>query len=188
MSGHIRQRGKNWEIRWRVGGRVCTKTVKGGKKDAQRALRAALTAVGELVGERIAVWDVSARTRENYEQMGRLIARHIGTLSVQRLTTRDLERWHNQMRSAGIAPSTIRQANSLLGRSLADGVRHGLVSRNVARDQRAPRAPTSTIPVLPLEQARGMLEAFEGTELHTPLLVILLTGIRRAECLGLQMG
>ena len=79
--GHVRQRGPNsWEVRWRADGKVCTKTVKGGKRAADRALTEALVAVdrGEAIApsrvtvaafldERIAIWNVCARTRENYE-------------------------------------------------------------------------------------------------------------------------
>jgi DNA polymerase-1 len=48
MNGHIRQRSPgSWELRWRANGRVCTRTIRGGKRDAERALREALTAVDQ---------------------------------------------------------------------------------------------------------------------------------------------
>lgn len=140
------------ELCWRADGRTVTKTIRGSKRDAQAALRAALSAVdrGEhvkpskltvsaLLDQRIAIWRaegrITARTAETYAAAAKLIGQHLGQIHLQRLTTRDVEGWHGALRARGLAASTIRKATHLLGHALADALRHNLVVRNVAREQ-----------------------------------------------------
>ena len=55
MRGHLRQRGKNWELRAYVGldpitrrPKYLTRTYQGGKRDAQEALARFVTEVSEV--------------------------------------------------------------------------------------------------------------------------------------------
>ena len=196
MSGHVRQRGKSWEIRWRAGGRTFTKTIRGGKREAEKELRAALVAVdrGEHVeptrttlapflAERIARWQVSASTREHYEHLGRVIARHLGRIVLQRLTARDVERWHAEAR---VASSTLKNAHALLVRVLSDAVRHRLLHVNVAKEQAPPRAPAGKVRVPTEDLIAPMLEALRGSEFHVPVVLTINSGLRRSEMLALR--
>jgi integrase len=204
-TGCIRQRGKAWEIRWPLPPgpdgkrRTATKTVHGSKASAQRALREAMgvtdraeyvepsrLTIADLVADRLATWDVGARTRENYEQLARRVAAHLGSIPAQRLTTMHVERWHRDLRAAGLSPNSIRYAHGLLVRVLSDAVRHKLVMRNVAREQPPPKAPGREIKIPTEDQINPMLARLAGTEFYTPAVVTVFCGLRRGELLALR--
>jgi integrase len=205
-TGHIRPRGPGaWELKYDIGRpvtakrRIRYKTLRGTKKDAQRELRNLLGAIdqgihvepskitlAELAHERVALWQVSPSTREHYISAAKRLY-PIGQILAQRLTTRDIERWHGELRDCGLAPATIRQAHRLLSRVLGEAVRHGLVSRNVAREQpltKAKRAPK--VEIVNAEQIPDLLARLEGDPFHVPVIVALYTGLRRGEQLALR--
>jgi hypothetical protein len=155
MSGHVRQRSPgSWELRYRAEGRTVTSTVRGSKKDAEKALRAALGAVdqgthakpnkltvGELVRQRIDIWQskgrITGRTREGYD-LSLARAALIAPIPLQALRIADIEAWHLAMRARGLSASSIRAAHGLVRRAIADAVRLGLASRNVVLDHGPP--------------------------------------------------
>jgi integrase len=194
-AGHIRPRGKAWEIRYPLPPgpdgkrRVETKTIRGSKRDAQRALREALSAVdrsehvspskttvGEYVAERIAGWQaagrkgrtVGARTAENYRHLAKQLA-GIADLPVQRLDLDAIEAWHITLRKRGLAPRTVRVVHGLLDRALADAVRHRLVPRNVARDQGAPATPDADAVDADADAADAAVDAPNAEQVKTLL-------------------
>jgi integrase len=210
-DGHIRARSPGaWELKYDVGrdpqtGRRVTRyaTVRGSKADARRKLRELLSAVdrgahiepskltvAELVRQRIATWDVGARTREHYQTVALMVTRHLGETLVQRLTTTDVEQWHGKLREAGLSRTTIGHAHRLLVRALADAVRHHLVGRNVAREQPLPKArgadKTNKVRTVKSEQIPDLLKKLEGSAFHVPVVVALYTGLRRGEQLALR--
>ena len=146
-AGHIRQRGPGaWELKFDIAPepttgrrRTRTATFRGTSSKAARAhLRELLravdraehidrspVAVAALVRERIAVWEVSPSTRETYLNDAKMLV-PIGHVPAQKLTTRDVEQWHGELRSRGLSPATIRKAHRLLVRVLGEAVRHGL--------------------------------------------------------------
>ena len=210
MSGHIRARAgaDTWELRFegpRVAGRrrTITTTFHGTRKAAAAELRRRMVqvdrgehvepsklTVGAFVVERICQWQgegkIAGRTTEHYEDLARLITAHLGATPLQRLTTRDIERWHGQMRADGRAPSTIRHAHGLLGHALTDALRHGLITRNVAHEQAPPRAPAGEIRLPTTDQIGPMLAALAGTEFRVPAIVTVNCGLRRSELLALR--
>jgi integrase len=203
-GGHLRQRSPgSFELRWRANGKTRTETFKGNKKAAGARLRELLVAVdrgvdvapskitiAQLVRERIALWRsegrITARTEESYSTMAKLIDASLGHVALPRLTTRQIEQWHQTLRARGLSAATIRKANALLGHALADAQRHNLVARNVAREQGAPRAPAGRIQVLTVDRIRPLLEALCGTEFHAPATLTIYGGLRRGEALGLK--
>ena len=69
----------------------------------------------------------------------------------------DIERWHVALIEQR-SPRTIRAAHGLLQRVLADGMRHGVLHRNVARDQGAPALPKPAAVAMPdAEQVKELL-------------------------------
>ena len=199
MSGHIRARSPgSFELRYRVDGSVKTETFRGNKKAAAARLRELMSAVDKgqhidrsvitisvFVAERISIWDVGTRTRENYANLAKLIAAHLGGVQLQRLRTLDVERWHTALRAAGLAPSTIRAAHRMLVRVLADAVHHKLAIANIAREQPPPRAPVRRVTV-PTEDAIGpMLARLDGDAFRVPVVLTLATAVRRSELLSL---
>jgi integrase len=211
-AGHIRPRGPGaWEIKHDIGrdlktGRRITKyaTVRGAKRDAQRALRELLgavddgthvdrskLAVGEYVRARINQWHgagkIGGRTAENYRDMlARHIEPHIGSVRLQKLTTADVERWHTTLRQRGICARSIQDMHKVLSRALNEAVRHNLVVRNVVALEKAPRAEREEMVILTAEQIKVALSKLDGHQMQVPVIVALYTGMRRAEMLALR--
>jgi integrase len=200
-AGHVRQRSPgSWEVRWRADGKVCTRTIKGGKKAAQRALREALSAVdkGEHVepsrltvaahvAERIAAWHaagrITGRSREAYETSAKLLE-PIGAIAVQRLGTADVERLHLGWRHLGA--SARRSAHGLLKRALAEAVRHKLCARNPAADQGPPPGgKRPDVSMLNAGQIAALLPKLDD-QWRVPVIVALYCGLRRGEQLALR--
>jgi integrase len=209
-AGHIRQRSPgSWEIRYPVPPapdgkrRTETKTVRGSKRDAQAALRAAMgtvdrgehveatkRTVGEHIKARVEQWQasgqISSSTHEHYEQLVALIAAHLGNVPLQKLTTVQLERWHTALRTKGLSAPVIRHAHNLLSRALADAVRHNLLVRNLAREQKPPAGRSAEVAIIPADQIAPMLARLEGSDLQAPVIVALYCGLRRGEQLALK--
>jgi integrase len=209
-TGSLRARGSgSWELKFDVGrcpqtGKRVTRyaTVRGSKSDARRKLRELLTAVdqgehvapskltvADLVRQRVAVWDVGARTREHYQTVALMVTRHLGDTLVQKLATTDIEQWHGKLRDAGLSRTTIGHAHRLLVRVYADAVRHKLVVRNVAREQPLPKArgaDETEVEIVDAEQIPDLLKKLEGSAFHVPVVVALYTGLRRGEQLALR--
>jgi integrase len=204
MRGHIRQRSiGSFEIRWRVGQKVATRTIRGGRKDAERALRQALVAVdqdrhvdrsrltvGMLLTQRIAVWHsakrISRRTCELYAHLAKTVA-PIGDIAVQKLTSLDIEQWHIGMTERGLSTSAKRGAHGLLCRALNDARRHKLVVSNVAADQGPPPAGDRNEVVVPTdEQVKALLAKVVGTDWEVLVFVAVYCGLRRGEQLALR--
>jgi hypothetical protein len=135
-------------------------TVRGGKKDAQAKLAEQLASVGkgtfvepskitvaEHVRSRIAVWHAGGKigeyTAARYHDMLRLyIAPHLGGTFLQRLSVDDVEKWHGTLLTSGLGAGTVRNAHTVLTRSLRDAVRSGVIVRSVAGRDGQRRLPT----------------------------------------------
>jgi integrase len=209
MSGHIRQRGKKgqWYAvidvmtdgkRKRVWHRLPGAT---GKREAEKACAALITkqaegayvtpaklTVADLVRSRIDQWEaageITARSVEGYRRyLANQIAPHIGDKPVQKLAPLDIEAWHTALRNGGLAARTIGHAHRLLGKALRDAERHGLVVRNVARTQRAPRVSESEKAVV--EDIPGLISALRE-RFYAPAMIGLFTGMRLSEILALR--
>jgi integrase len=199
-GGHIRQRSPgSFELRYRVGGKVKTATVRGTKGDAKKRLRELLSAadhgrhvdrsavtVAAFIDERLALWEVSALTRQRYEERAGMIKRHLGSIQLQKLDTIDIERWHGQLRADGAGRSTIRLSHQLLARVLDAAQRHKMLHRNAARDQPAPLAPAGKINLPREDQIGPVLETLRGTEFFAPAALTIYCGLRRGEMLAVR--
>jgi integrase len=203
-AGHIRQRSPgSWEVRYRVDGKVHTRTIKGSKRDAERKLRELLSAadrgehvercavtVAQYVRDRIDQWHASeaigARSAEQYAVWAATLDQPLGALPLQRLDTTDVEAWHGRLRTRGLSTRTARSCHGLLDRALRDAVRHKLAARNAARDQGYPKgAPAPRAQAPNADQVQALLAKLDD-EWRTPVIVALYTGIRRGEMLALK--
>ncbi len=86
---------------------------------------------------------------------------------------------------------TVRYVATLVGRSLGDAERQGLVMANVARRATPPSASSARAPeqqVWSPAHVGRFLDALDGSEWHAPLHVAAMTGMRRGEICGLEWG
>lgn len=82
-------------------------------------------------------------------------------------------------------PQTLRHHRATLRRALADALRDGIVSRNVAALSRPPRMQQVERTFLDAAQAMRLIQGTRGEWVHAPLTIALTTGLRQAELLAL---
>ena len=217
MQGNIRQRGPtSWEVRVYVGRdpatsrkRYVTKTVRGGKRDAQRALTTLLHGVQEgavsrsraTVGDLLEAWfehasaDLSPKTvRETRGYLDRNLIPALGELRLDRLRADDVDRYYRTLRMSGsrsgspLAPATIRRLHGILRRAVNQGVRWGWVASNAASAASPPRVPVSTIQPPTAEQVATLYELARQDDpaFACYLRLAAATGARRSELIALR--
>lgn len=86
----------------------------------------------------------------------------------------------------GLAPSTVRRIRSVLAQALDQAMRWGYVNRNVATLSRSPKVPRVEGRTLTPEQARSFLDVLQGHRNKALYALMLSTGLRRGEALGLK--
>jgi integrase len=145
------------------------------------------------VAEYLADWletvsrpNTGPRTYLRYRQ---LVEQHaipaIGRLRLTRLTPRDLQKLYND-KGATLAPRTVGHLHRCLHTALANAVRWGLVSRNVADVVRPPKVPRTEHAIWNAEQCQRFVTAVQGDPLEAYYLLSLTTGMRPGELRGLR--
>jgi integrase len=180
------------------------------KKDAERELARILSEVDRgafavpsrlTVGEYLSDWlrsatrEKEAATARNYADALRPVRDRLGTVPLQKLTTRQIEDLIDWMATEGrrrggkpgtpLGPRTIQLTLSRLRSALRDAVRHRLVDFNVAEPVRPPRQTGHRRTPWAAEEVRTFLRALDGKRLAAPLLLSLL-GLRPAEVCGMR--
>jgi integrase len=86
-------------------------------------------------------------------------------------------------------PLTARSAtlaHRVLRKALGDAVRHELFVRNAAAVVSPPKVPDSEVQILTADQVQTVLAAMRDTSIYPQVIVLLSTGMRRGELMGLQ--
>jgi hypothetical protein len=163
MRGHLRERSPgHWaiviDVRDPATGKRKRKwhSFRGAKREAQVECARLIASVGEgdyveptrvtvaeFVRARVDQWeaagDISPRTAQRYRQLTEnQIVPHLGAKVLRKLRPLDIEAWHTALRGS-VAARTIGHAHRVLGKALRDAVKNDIVSRNVTREQAAPR-------------------------------------------------
>ena len=139
----------------------------------------------------LAAWLPTTRTRvapstyRGYEAVTRGIAAHIGDVPLGALSPSDVERMTGAMLTAGRTARTAAMARKVLRLALRHAIRDGLVTRNVAAEARPPRVEAFTARTLSATEARRLIEATADDDLGPLWAVLLSTGLRQGEALGL---
>jgi integrase len=130
---------------------------------------------------------VSATAANHYMSIARNhIIPTIGRKKLIELTTSDVDRMISKKIAQGLSASTVRRIRSVLAQAIDQGIRWGWVNRNVATLARAPKSVRSEGRTLTVDEARRFLHQLEGHRLETLFTLMLMTGLRRGETLGLQ--
>jgi integrase len=160
MRGHLRKRGDAWELRAYAGRDPVsnrelyrTRTFRGGKREAERALGKFVQEVADrgpeardaTVGVLVSRWfdlakaDLSPSTVRGYERtIRRYIEPDLGDVSLDRLEVAQLDELYARLRARGgeeggpLATATIRQVHAVLRRALQQGVKWGWIDSNPA--------------------------------------------------------
>ena len=196
-----------WEVRVFTGldakGRPTqmSRTVRGGKRDAQRVAaeltigpgqtnaggRTVSDALDAWVEQNVGTWAPSSA----YDQQSRVRSIKkdpIVKVTLARLSVADVERWHTRLRKAGKADPGIRNLHGALRAALAQAQRWGWVSTNAASLARLrstkvkQRTSMSVDDVLNVIDAAATIDPAAGLALR----VAAVAGARRAELASLR--
>lgn len=217
MKGFMRQRGGAWELRVFLGvdpvsgkKRYASRTVRGGKREAQRVLAQMVVEAGggqiastaSTVGELLDAWlaqasrDFSPKTvLETRGFIERSIKPALGAVPLNKLRTAEIDRFYLRLQGPGggrsgrpLAPGTVRRIHGILRRALEQGMRWGWLGVNPAAQASPPRVPKSNIsPPGPNDVAKLFALALQRDP-EFALFIILAagTGARRSELLALR--
>ncbi len=211
MAGQIIERGKNkYMVRvylGREGGKkkYHNKTINGNKKDAEFYLRKVLRErdLGEfiepskqLLSEYLDTWletavkiRVRERTHRDYKEKVRLyIKPELGNHTLQNLSPEHIQRLYNNLLDEGKSARTVRLTHTILKNSLMQAVKWGKINRNPADLVTLPRQNRQEMKVLTPDQAAVFLEAAVYDTWKAFFSLMLSSGIRPGEALGLKWG
>jgi len=212
MQGSLRQRKPGvWQVRVCAGRdpltrrwRYITRTVRGGKREAQRAAaelvaeieRGLAPTVRGTVAQLLDQWmaHVEAQGRSPSTLMANRsciranIVPALGHLQLSELRAADIDALYARLLAKGLSTLTVRKCHAILSASCRQAVRWGWLDRSPV--ERA--TPPSTIgrEVVPptIGEVRTLIRAAEGTnpDLATLIYVAATTGCRRGELCGLR--
>jgi integrase len=175
-------------------------------REAIRALELGVTAPGEtpslaayvdewLAGRRAAL---RPSTWNSYKDVleGRVVPR-LGALRLDRLTAQhvsglavDLAQHggRDARRGPGLSARSVRYTLTVLTRALDDAVKRGLIPRNPAEHVDRPRVADKEMEWWSVGEARAFLNYTADDRLSALWTLLLTTGLRRGEALGLRWG
>ncbi|HEY5111507.1 MAG TPA: site-specific integrase [Acidimicrobiales bacterium] len=216
MMDHIRQRGSAWELRAYSGtdpvtGRkkYVTRTVRGSRKEAERALVHLLVEVtggahaasDATVTDLVLRWfelakpELSPSTIRGYE---RIINNHIlpilGKTKISRLKAAQIDHFYAMLRDRGgvgggpLSPASVRQVHAILRRALQQGVKWEWISSNPAALATTPKVRQFKVEPPDPAAVMKLIEVAAKDDLGFAcfLIVAATTGARRGELCALR--
>jgi integrase len=131
----------------------------------------------------------SEATLYNYgKYVDRELVPVLGQVRLSKLTAHHLDSLYADLSGRGLAPATVRQIHAIVRAALNQGMRWGLVGRNVATLASAPGQPQREQHPPTAEQVQDLIASASSID---PLFglyvrVVAATGMRRAEACGLR--
>lgn len=120
-----------------------------------------------------------------YRNAAHHLIKWLGRVPLMQLTPQQVQAAYAKMLN-GLAPKTVYLFHRTLHRALADGVRLGVVPRNVTDLVKSPRVEEKLMRVLSLDEIQCLLQSVKGDRLEALYVLELSTGMREGEILGLQ--
>jgi integrase len=160
--------------------------------DAVRALTFGAYLTGQwLPGKKL---HLATSTYRGYERNVQLhILPTLGKVSIRRLRYQQIEALYDSLlhpaTRRGLAPKTVYEIHLVINGALADALRRGLVTRNVAVVARAPKQRSlqrTEGMSLTEDELRQLMRTAAGHRLFPLYWLTAMTGMRRSEVLGLK--
>jgi integrase len=146
--------------------------------------------VGELLRDWLQTYaqhHVRPTTLEDYETTIRVhIVPALGGIPVQKLTPAHLQHFYADKLDAGHSPRVVELCHLRLSQALDHAVKLGLVGRNVADAVTPPRVERKEMRTWSAQQVRAFLAVADESAYGPVWPVLLGTGMRRGEALGLR--
>jgi len=162
-------------------------------KEAERKSGGVIKPTEDSVGMYLDEWLKTAQhsLRENTaEWYGQIIEVYlkpnIGNRKLADLQPLAIQRLYDTLLERGLSPSTVRKAHSVLHNALEQAVKWRLVSYNPASHLELPKIHREEIRPLTKDESRAFLEASREYRLGVFFELMLATGMRMQEVMGLQ--
>lgn len=111
---------------------------------------------------------------------------HIGSLSVQSLSTDIIQSMINKLTKQGLSARTVKYSHTVLHASLEQAVKNSILHKNPSKHCVLPRKETKEIRILTIEEQKKFIIAIGEHRLKTAFLMLLSTGCRIGELLALN--
>ncbi len=113
------------------------------------------------------------------------IVPNLGAVKLSELTTPQIQAFYNGLQRAGLAAKSVRNIHGILTKCLSTAVQVGYLRNNPATAVTLPKVVKKDIKPLTDEQVRDFLQVSAADEYEILLKVILFTGLRESEAIGL---
>lgn len=207
-GGTIRQRPDGrWEARFTVGrdpgtGKQIQRSVYGStQKEVRQKLAQAVAALDTgdyfepskmTLARWVEIWlaeytgDKKYLTVKHYKaQCKTHIVPSLGAVKLSELTTPQIQAFYNGLQRSGLAAKSVRNIHGILTKCLSTAVQVGYLRNNPAAAVTLPKVVKKDIQPLTDEQVRDFLRVSAADEYEILLKVILFTGLRESEAIGL---
>ena len=130
--------------------------------------------------------EIRQTTWESYEvQVRKHLTPAIGALNVQELRPEHLQKLYNEKLTSGLSARSVRYIHHVIHSALKQAVKNQLVLRNVAEATVLPKQDKKKARAMTVEEQAAFLSVLEKDRLVAAFIVLMGTGIRRGELLGL---
>lgn len=207
-GGTIRQRKDGrWEARYTVGrdpgtGKQVQRSVYGTtQQEVRKKLAQAVASLDNgnyfepakmMLARWVEIWlseymgDKKFLTVKHYKaQCKTHIVPSLGAVKLSELTTPQIQAFYNRLLRDGMAPKSVRNIHGILTKCLSTAVSVEYIRDNPASRATLPRVEKKEIHPLTDEQVKDFLQVSTGDEYEILLKVILFTGLRESEAIGL---
>lgn len=137
---------------------------------------------------------VAPQTYRRYESIVRLhIKPALGGVRLSQLQPAHIQRFYTRTLESGriangqsLSSTTVLQMHRVLSEALKHAFRLGLIAHNPAQATTAPRRVRHEVDTYDAAEVKALLAAAAGNRMHIPILLAVMTGMRRGEVLGLK--
>jgi integrase len=129
---------------------------------------------------------IRPRTYESYDLNVRRLTPSIGSFRLSALKPAPIEAAYAGLRAGGLSNRSIRQAHIVLHGAMKKAVQWELIGRNPCDAVSAPRADRQEMKTFDETQVKRLFEASKDDRLHALWVVLVTSGVRLGEAIGLQ--
>ncbi len=132
--------------------------------------------------------NLKARSVVKYQSVIDNHLRKLGTKRLDKLTALQIEQMYSDILQSGSSPSTVRLVHAVLGSAVKRCCRLQLLQTNVCDQVRLPKQQHKDVQVFTESEQQAVLASAAQDRLHALYRLLLTTGIRLGEALGLQVS
>jgi integrase len=185
------------------------KTVKGNKKQAEKAMREFITelenktytkdskiTVAEFMHQWIELYvknQLSPTTVQHYiDQTEKYIIPQFGKLYLQQLRNIDVQKWvfdlqkNSPLTGKPLSPKTIKNIVLNLSAAMKKAVMLELIAKNPCENLTLPKLQRFQPEIYSMEEVEKMINSAKNSDMYLPLMIEICLGLRRGELLALK--